>query len=98
MDTAASVVGESDDVVIHDGPLSIRDGVDGKASEGRTRLGTIGRDHLGKIGHHLGRNYQLRHNGMLGGVVPVAHTKKRRRQEPIRSMRASTSQNASGGA
>jgi hypothetical protein len=45
--------------------------VDGKASEGGARLGAIGRDHLGEIGHEFGRDYQLRHNGpaRVGVVV-----------------------------
>jgi len=35
---------------------SMRHSVDGKASEGGARLGTIGRDHLGQVGHQFGRH------------------------------------------
>ena len=38
-------------------------GVDGKAGEGGDRLGAIGRDHLGELGHYLRRDDQLRHDG-----------------------------------
>jgi hypothetical protein len=45
---------------------SMRDGVDGKAGEGGARFGAIGRDHLGKLGHHFGWHHQLRDYGPCG--------------------------------
>jgi hypothetical protein len=53
----------------------MRHSVDRKAGEGRTRLGAIGRDHLGKFGHEFGRDYQLRYHrpgGAARGAV-VGH-------------------------
>jgi hypothetical protein len=78
---------------------SMRDGVDGKPREGGARLGTIGRDHLGQVGHQFGRDYQLRHNGSGGrwGSLRSVTAKTRRRHDPTRSMRTSVSQNESGG-
>jgi hypothetical protein len=44
----------------------MRNGVDGKASEGGARLGTIGRDHLSEFGHEFGRDHQIRYNCPCG--------------------------------
>ena len=63
---------------------SMRDGVDGKPREGGARLGTIGRDHLGQVGHQFGRDYQLRHNGS-GGAVGIATVGHSEDEAPTRS-------------
>ena len=60
---------------VHESAPSIRYGVDGKANEGRARLGAIGGDHLGQVGHQLGRDYQLRnHVAEPLRAVPVAYS------------------------
>jgi hypothetical protein len=50
---------------------SMRYSVDGKASEGGARLGAIGRDHLGEVGHQFGNppsaSEQARHSVGVGG-------------------------------
>ena len=62
----------------------MRYGVDGKPREGGARLGTIGRDHLGQVGHQFGRDYQLCHNGWRGpsGSLGVGSREDERRHEP----------------
>jgi hypothetical protein len=76
----------------------MRYGVDGKTGESRARLGTIGGDHLGDLGHEFGRNDQLRYHrpGKAAWDAVVGHGDMSRRQEPMRFMRASASQKASG--
>jgi hypothetical protein len=78
----------------------MRYGVDGKASERGARLGAIGRDHLGDLGHQFGRTTSFattaleRRPGSLWSVT----VNTSRRHEPIGSMRTSASQKASGAA
>ena len=72
----------------------MRYGVDGKEGERGGLLWTIGRDHLRKLGHNLGRDDQIattlrsRSRGLLTA-------KTSRRQEPSRSMHTSPSEKVS---
>jgi hypothetical protein len=76
----------------------MRDGVDGETRESRARFWAIGRDHLGKLGHEFGRDHQLRYNCPRGpsGHAVGGHGKNQPSGEPMRSIRTSVSQNASG--
>jgi hypothetical protein len=59
---------------------------------------SIAADHLGDLGHPFGRNDQLRHNGRICnlGSARSLTANTSRRHEPMRSIRTSASQNASG--
>jgi hypothetical protein len=49
--------------------ISVLDCIGAHASEGRSRLGAIGRDYLSQIPHDFGREHELGHVSPLRGVA-----------------------------